>query len=86
MKNLRNKRVQKKTVKDLREALKGLPDDTEIVLGFYMKDDGVHYAYLGDMFTNMKFDSVQQEKLFDGFLVELVGYSDKWSTYIERKE
>lgn len=73
-------------VKDLKEKIKGVPDDTEIVLGFYMKEDGVHYAYLGDAFNNMTFDSVKQERLFDGFVVELVGYSDKWCTYIERKD
>ena len=73
-------------VKDLKEKIKGVPDDTEIVLGFYMKEDGVHYAYLGDVFNNMTFDSVKQERLFDGFVVELVGYSDKWCTYIERKD
>ena len=76
----------KMNVKDLKEKLKGVPDDTEVVLGFYMKEDGVHYAYLGDIFCNMKFDSVKQEKLYEGFVVELVGYSDKWCTYIERHD
>jgi hypothetical protein len=84
MKNLKNKRVVKLTVGDLKEKIKGLPDDTDVVLGFYMKEDGVHYCYLGDVFNNLKFDSVQQEKLIESFVVELVGYSDKYCTYVEK--
>ena len=84
MKKLRNRDVTKLTVGDLKKELKGVPNDTEIVLGFYMKEDGVHYAYLGDIWTNMKFDGVKKDKLFEGFIVELVGYSDKFCTYREK--
>lgn len=85
-KKLRNKRYQKLLVGDLKKALKGVPDDVEIVLGFYRKDDPVEFAYLGDIFANMKYDSVIKERLFDAKVVELVGYDHNYSTYVERED
>ena len=85
MKNIRNKRVIKQTVGDLKKSLKDVDDDKEIVLSFMMKDNGVHYVYLADIMTNVKYDSVLQEKLYDSSVVELVGYTDEYATYVERK-
>ena len=85
MKKLRNKRVSKMTVKDLKKALKGIDDDTEVVLGFYMKDDGVHFGYLAETF-NVAYDSVLKERLFNSKVLELACYSDKFCTYVERKD
>ena len=86
MKKLRNKRVQKLTVKDLKKALKKVDDDKEVVLGFYMKDGGTYYCYLAEVLTNLKYDSVVGEKLSSSEVVELIGYSDDFCTYIERNE
>ena len=38
MKNIRNRRVVKKTVGDLKKELKDIPDDREVILAFYLKD------------------------------------------------
>lgn len=86
MNKLLNKRVVKQTVGDLRKALKGVPDDTEIVLAFYFKEEGVHHAYLGEILTELKYDGVLKEKLYEGVVVELAGYHPKYCTYVERKE
>ena len=41
MRNIRNKRVVKKTVGDLKKELKDIPDDTEVILAFYYISDDV---------------------------------------------
>lgn len=84
MKNLRNKRVTKLTVGDLKKALKGINNDAEVVIGLYRKDEPVEFCYLADVFANMKFDSVIKDRLFDASVVELVGYDHKYCTYIPK--
>ena len=86
MKNIRNKRVTKLKVKDLKKALRDVDDDAEVVIGLYLKDEPIRFCYLADIFGNMKFDSVIKEKLFNTSLVELVGYDDEYCTYVERKD
>ena len=85
MKNLRNKRVTKLTVGDLKKALKGINNDTEVVIGLYRKDEPVEFCYLADVFANMKFDSVIKDRLFDASVVELVGYDHKYATYVQKQ-
>ena len=85
MKNLRNKRVTKLTVGDLKKALKGINNDTEVVIGLYRKDNPVEFCYLADVFANMKFDSVIKDRLFDASVVELVGYDHKYCTYVQKQ-
>lgn len=84
MKNIRNKRVTKLRVKDLKKALRDVDDDAEVVIGLYLKDEPIRFCYLADIFGNMKFDSVIKEKLFNTSLVELVGYDHEYATYVEK--
>ena len=86
MKHIKNKRVNKLKVKDLKKALKGLDDDADVVIGLYRKDDPVEFCYLADIFTEMKFDSVIKEKLFNCKVVELVGYDHNYCTYVQKKD
>ena len=86
MKNLMNKRVRKLTVKDLKEKLKDVDDDTEVVLGFYNLTDGVHFGYLAEVFANMKYDSVLKEQLTDAVVVELACYEHQYSKYLEKND
>lgn len=81
-----NKRVVKQTVGDLRKAIKDLDDDTEIILAFYFKKEGVHHAYLGEIYTNMKYDGVMKERLFDGSVLELASFHPDFCTYVEKRE
>ena len=85
MKKLRNKRVIKLTVKDLKEKLNELDDESEVVLAFYLKDQPNHFVYLADV-CNVSYDSVLKEKTFNSKIVELMGYDDRYCTYMERKE
>ena len=85
MGKLINKRVIKQNAGDLKEALKDVPDDTEIVLAFYFKDEGVHHAYLCEIYTNLKYDGVLKEKSYGG-IVELAGFHPDYCTYVERKD
>lgn len=85
MKNIRNKRVIKKTVGDLKKELKNIPDDREIVLAFYLKDKPNAVCYLGEILSNLKYDSVKNEKLYNASIVELVGFDDDYSTYMEKQ-
>lgn len=85
MKNLRNKRVTKLTVGDLKKALKGINNDTEVVIGLYRKDEPVEFCYLADVFANMGYDSVIKDRLFDASVVELVGYDHKYATYVQKQ-
>lgn len=86
MKNLTNKRVKKLTVGELKESLKDVDDNTEVVLGFYNLSDGVHFGYLAEIFAHMKFDSVLKEKLNDSAVVELACYEHQYSTYVEKTD
>lgn len=86
MRNIRNRRVVKKTVGDLKRELKDIPDDTEIVLGFYLKDKPNAVCYLGEISTNLKYDGVLKEKLNDSMVVELAGFDHEYCTYIERED
>ena len=84
MKNIRNRRVVKQTVGDLKRELKDIPDDTEIVLAFYLKDKPNVECYLGEISTDLRFDGVLQEKLIDSRVVELAGFDHRYSTYVEK--
>ena len=75
MKKLRNKRVIKLTVKDLKEKLNEADDDAEVILTFYMKDKGLHSVYLAEVLTNIKYDGVLKESLFNSHICELSGFS-----------
>ena len=83
MRNLKNKRVTKLTAKDLKDILKGVDDDTEIVLGFYMKEEGVHYGYLADT-SLLKYDSVLKEQSSENIL-ELSCFSHQYCSYMEKR-
>lgn len=84
MKKLRNKRVIKMTVKDLKEKLNELDDESEVVLGFYLKDQPNHFVYLADVCV-VSYDSVTKEKTFNSKIVELMGYDDRFCSYVEKK-
>ena len=84
MKNLMNQRVKKQTVKDLKEALKDTPDDREVILAFYYLGK-VYHVYLAEILVNLKYDGVTGEKLNENSVVELSGYDDEYSTYVEEK-
>jgi len=80
MKNLKNQRVRKQTVKDLKEALKGIDDDKEIILCFYYKGEA-HHVYLAEILPNLKYDGVTKETLNSSSVVELAGYDDRYCNY-----
>ena len=89
MRNIRNKRIVKKTVGDLKKELKDIPDDAEIILAFYLKDKANVECYLGEISTNLKYDGVLKElkeKLYDSSVVELAGFDHKYCAYIERED
>ena len=86
MKNIRNRRVVKQTVGDLKRELENVPDDVEIVLAFYLKDKSNVECYLGEISTDLRFDGVLQEKLIDSRVVELAGFDHRYSTYVERDD
>ena len=79
------KKVVKKTVGDLKKELKDLDDDLEIILSFYLKENGVESVYLAEVDGHMKYDSVIKEKLNDTTIVELSGFTDKYCKYVEKK-
>lgn len=85
MKKLRNKRVTKMRVKDLINKLQEYDEDSEVVLGFYLKDQPNHFVYLADT-CNVSYDGVIKEKLFNGKVVELMGYDHQFCSYVERKD
>lgn len=84
MKKLRNKRVYKLTVKELKEKLNEMNDDSEVVLGFYLKDQPNHFVYLADI-CEIGYDSVKKESTFNSKIVELMGYDDRYCSYMEKK-
>ena len=83
MSKLLKNRVVKKTVKDLRKALKGVDGDKEIILAFYYLGE-VHHIYLTDIAVNLKYDGVIKEKLEESSVVELSGYDDQHCIYVEK--
>ena len=85
MMELFKKKVVKKTVGDLKKELKDLDDDLEIILSFYLKENGVESVYLAEVDGHMKYDSVIKEKLNDTTIVELSGFTDKYCKYVEKK-
>ena len=85
MKNLTKKRVVKKTVKDLKKALKGIDEDKEVILAFYYLGE-VHHVYLTEILANLKYDGVIKEKLDESSVVELSGVDDRYCVYVERTE
>lgn len=86
MRNIRNRRVVKLTVKDLKEQLKDADDDAEVVLGFYLKDKPNHFVYLAEVMTNLNYDGVIKERLFNTNVVELCGYDHEYCSYQSRKD
>ena len=86
MDKLLNKRVVKLTAKDLKEALKDVPDDREVVLSFMLYDEGRESVYLSNIYTHMPYDPVTKEKLFDNHVVELLGFTHKMCSYMEKKD
>ena len=80
---LEKRKVVKKTVKDIIEALKNVDDDKEIVLGFHYKGE-VYHVYLAEILTDLKYDGVIKETL-DVSVVELTGFDDKYCIYGDNK-
>lgn len=85
MKKFLNKRVVKLTVKDLKEKLRDADDDSEVVLTFYMKDEGLYSVYLAEVYSTIGYDAVLKESLFEGKICELAGFNHKDCTYVEKK-
>lgn len=75
------KKVKKLTVKDLRKALKDADDDSDVVLTFYMKDEGLYSVYLAEIYTNIGIDAVLKESLMDSRVCELAGFNHKECEY-----
>lgn len=84
VKNLLKKKINKLTVGELKKQLEDVDDSTEVVLGFYRKDTGVHFGYLAEILPNMKYDSVIKTKL-ESPVVELVCYQNEY-TIVENKD
>ena len=74
MKHLLTKKVKKLTVKDLKKALKDADDDSDVILTFYMKGEGLYSVYLAEIYTNIGRDAVLKESLVDGRVCELAGF------------
>ena len=85
MKNIKNRRVLKKTVGDLKKELENVSDDAEVVLAFYLKDEPNVECYLAQVSTNLKFDGVLKEKTYDSSVVELSGFDHNYCTYIQKE-
>ena len=86
MKKFLNKRVVKLKVKDLKEKLKEADDESDVVLTFYMKDEGLYSVYLAEVYSNIGYDAVVKDHLYEGKICELAGYNHKECTYVEKKE
>ena len=85
MEKLLNKKVNKLTVKDLKKILKDADDESDVILTFYMKDEGLYSVYLSEAYTNIGRDSVLGESLKDGKVCELAGFNHKHCIYMERE-
>lgn len=86
MKKFLSKKVTKMTVKDLKEKLNEADDDCEVVLTFYMKDEGLHSVYLAEVYTMIGYDAVIKDHLYDSKVCELAGFNHKECEYVEKKE
>ena len=86
MKKFLNKRVVKLKVKDLREKLKEADDESDVVLTFYMKDEGLYSVYLAEVYSNIGYDAVVKDHLYEGKICELAGFNHKECQYVENKE
>lgn len=86
MKKLLNKKVVKMSVKDLKKRLKDADDDSEVVLTFYMKDRGLYSVYLAEVLTDLKYDAVIKESLYNSKVCELAGFNHDDCTYVEKHD
>lgn len=86
MKKLLNKKVIKMTVKDLKKRLEEADDDSEVVLTFYMKDEGLYSVYLAEVYSTIGYDAVTKELLYDNKICELAGFNHKECTYVEKRD
>ena len=50
-----------------------------------MKDKGVHYGYLASIHTDLKYDSVLQNRV-DSSVVELSCFNDDYCIYVEKED
>ena len=69
-------------VKDLKEKLGDMDDDSDVVLCFNLKDEGVHYVYLAEV-LNIRYDGVLKETQTEP-VVELGGYKHEFCSYDNR--
>ena len=83
IKKLLDKKVKKMTVKDLKKTLKDADDNSEVILTFYMKDEGLYSVYLAEVYSCIGRDAVLKEQLNDSRVCELAGFNHKECTYIE---
>ena len=83
IKKLLNKKVVKLTVKDLKERINDAPDDSDVILTFYMKDKGLYSVYLAEVYSTIGYDAVLKEKLSDGKVCELAGFNHEDCDYVE---
>lgn len=86
VKKFLNKRVRKLTVKDLKEKLDGCDDEQEVVLTFYMKDEGLYSVYLAEVYATIGYDAVTKERLYNSRVCELAGFNHKDCTYVEKRD
>ena len=86
MKKLLNKKVVKMTVKDLKKKLKEADDDSEVVLTFYMKDEGLYSVYLAEVYATIGYDAVIKDRLYDNKVCELAGFNHDDCTYVEKHD
>ena len=85
MKKFLSKRVVKMKVKDLKKKLKDADDESDVVLTFYMKDEGLYSVYLAEAYTNIGYDAVTKESLYNSKICELAGFNHKDCTYVEKR-
>ena len=86
MKKFLSKRVVKMKVKDLKKRLKDADDESDVVLTFYMKNEGLYSVYLAEVLTDLKYDAVVKESLYNTKVCELAGFNDKDCTYVEKRD
>lgn len=80
IKKLLTKKVVKLTVGDLKERIKDASDDSEVILTFYMKDEGLYSVYLAEVYSTIGYDAVLKENSSEK-VCELAGYNHKEVTY-----
>ena len=72
-------------VKDLKKRLKDADDESDVVLTFYMKDEGLYSVYLAEVYAGIGYDAVTKESLYNSKICELAGFNDKDCVYVEKK-